>query len=38
LQLVELHLLPALYKAAQNAQSLHIYPKDGNCNVCRNVG
>jgi hypothetical protein len=24
----------ALYKAAKNAQPLHIHPEDGNCNVC----
>jgi Cu/Zn superoxide dismutase len=32
------HLLPAVYKAANNAQPLHIHPEDGKCNVCQTVG
>jgi hypothetical protein len=27
------HLLPALYKAAKNAQQLYTHPEDGNCNI-----
>jgi hypothetical protein len=34
----KLDLMVHLYKASKNAQTLHIHPKDGNCNVCRNIG